>query len=105
MLQRAILALLGLGAALAAGFPTEEPQNGKNWVVIVAGSNGWYNYRHQVRGGGPRGPWKPREHAPHSYICTFTNIISIFVLISPDKQLHPPADYMFPSAFPDSKML
>ena len=20
----------------------------KNWVVIVAGSNGWYNYRHQV---------------------------------------------------------
>ena len=21
--------------------------NGQNWAVLVAGSNGWYNYRHQ----------------------------------------------------------
>lgn len=27
-----------------------DPEDGgKHWVVIVAGSNGWYNYRHQVR--------------------------------------------------------
>uniref|UniRef100_A0A8C6VCS8 Legumain n=1 Tax=Naja naja TaxID=35670 RepID=A0A8C6VCS8_NAJNA len=27
----------------------EEPEDGgKHWVVIVAGSNGWYNYRHQA---------------------------------------------------------
>lgn len=29
--------------------PLEDPEDGgKHWVVIVAGSNGWYNYRHQV---------------------------------------------------------
>lgn len=27
----------------------EQPHDGKNWVLIVAGSNSWYNYRHQVR--------------------------------------------------------
>ena len=44
------VALLGLRLALmGSAFPTQEPENGKNWVVIVAGSNGWYNYRHQVR--------------------------------------------------------
>ncbi|XP_062325545.1 legumain [Osmerus eperlanus] len=43
------VALLGLSLALmASAFPTQEPENGKNWVVIVAGSNGWYNYRHQA---------------------------------------------------------
>uniref|UniRef100_A0A0B8RYG5 Legumain n=1 Tax=Philothamnus irregularis TaxID=1899461 RepID=A0A0B8RYG5_9SAUR len=27
----------------------EDPEDGgKHWVVIVAGSNGWYNYRHQA---------------------------------------------------------
>uniref|UniRef100_A0A5F9CFH5 Legumain n=1 Tax=Oryctolagus cuniculus TaxID=9986 RepID=A0A5F9CFH5_RABIT len=27
----------------------DSPENGgKHWVVIVAGSNGWYNYRHQA---------------------------------------------------------
>ncbi|CAB1330507.1 unnamed protein product [Coregonus sp. 'balchen'] len=42
-------ALLGLGIGLVANaFPTQQPENGKNWVVIVAGSNGWYNYRHQA---------------------------------------------------------
>ncbi|XP_046902635.1 legumain [Hypomesus transpacificus] len=43
------VALLGLSLALmGSAFPTQEPENGKNWVVIVAGSNGWYNYRHQA---------------------------------------------------------
>lgn len=42
-------ALLGLSLGLVNAFPTQDPENGKNWVVIVAGSNGWYNYRHQVR--------------------------------------------------------
>lgn len=39
--------ILSLGLAVSA-FPAEQPENGKHWVVIVAGSNGWYNYRHQV---------------------------------------------------------
>uniref|UniRef100_A0A4W5RCP6 Legumain n=2 Tax=Hucho hucho TaxID=62062 RepID=A0A4W5RCP6_9TELE len=43
------LALLGLSLGLVANaFPAQQPNNGKNWVVIVAGSNGWYNYRHQA---------------------------------------------------------
>lgn len=24
------------------------PNGGKHWALIVAGSNGWFNYRHQV---------------------------------------------------------
>ena len=45
-----IVALLGLSLGLAAAFPSQSQQTdkGKNWVVIVAGSNGWYNYGHQV---------------------------------------------------------
>ncbi|KAM9293884.1 legumain [Gastrophryne carolinensis] len=40
--------LLGL-AALATSMPIDDPEdNGKHWVVLVAGSNGWYNYRHQA---------------------------------------------------------
>lgn len=46
------VALLGLCAGLLSAFPTDEARGGKNWVVLIAGSNGWYNYRHQVRGGG-----------------------------------------------------
>ncbi|MCI4376912.1 hypothetical protein PGIGA_G00193910 [Pangasianodon gigas] len=34
--------------SLALSFPTQETGKGKNWVVLVAGSNGWYNYRHQA---------------------------------------------------------
>lgn len=49
MSPSAILALLGLSTGLVFGFPSQEPEGGKHWVVIVAGSNGWYNYRHQVR--------------------------------------------------------
>ncbi|CDQ86798.1 unnamed protein product [Oncorhynchus mykiss] len=43
----ALLGLLSLGL-VANAFPTQQSENGKNWVVIVAGSNGWYNYRHQA---------------------------------------------------------
>jgi len=39
----AILVLLPLAAA--AGIPVNE--DGNNWAVLVAGSTGWYNYRHQ----------------------------------------------------------
>ncbi|KAG9481810.1 hypothetical protein GDO78_010828 [Eleutherodactylus coqui] len=29
--------------------PIEDPEDGgKHWVILVAGSNGWYNYRHQA---------------------------------------------------------
>ncbi|KAG8514295.1 Legumain [Galemys pyrenaicus] len=39
-----------LGVALGVGAsPVDDPEDGgKHWVVIVAGSNGWYNYRHQA---------------------------------------------------------
>ncbi|XP_008071136.1 legumain [Carlito syrichta] len=39
-----------LGVVLGVGaVPTDDPEDGgKHWVVIVAGSNGWYNYRHQA---------------------------------------------------------
>ncbi|XP_070835972.1 legumain [Chaetodon trifascialis] len=40
--------VLGLSLGLVNAFPSQEPEGGKNWVVIVAGSNGWYNYRHQA---------------------------------------------------------
>ncbi|KAG8542245.1 hypothetical protein GDO81_027156 [Engystomops pustulosus] len=40
--------LLGL-VALSTAMPIEDPEDdGKHWVVLVAGSNGWYNYRHQA---------------------------------------------------------
>ncbi|XP_072348465.1 legumain isoform X1 [Scyliorhinus torazame] len=45
------LGLLVLNHFLANGdtIPLEELENGgKHWVVLVAGSNGWYNYRHQA---------------------------------------------------------
>uniref|UniRef100_A0A3Q1GBA6 legumain n=1 Tax=Acanthochromis polyacanthus TaxID=80966 RepID=A0A3Q1GBA6_9TELE len=48
MRQPVLLALLGLSIGLVVGFPTEDPEGGKHWIVIVAGSNGWYNYRHQA---------------------------------------------------------
>ncbi|KAK2493986.1 hypothetical protein MC885_016930 [Smutsia gigantea] len=36
--------VLGIGAVRL-----DDPEDGgKHWVVIVAGSNGWYNYRHQA---------------------------------------------------------
>ncbi|XP_039993903.1 legumain [Xiphias gladius] len=48
MQQSALLALLGLSLGLVNAFPSQQQDNGKRWVVIVAGSNGWYNYRHQA---------------------------------------------------------
>lgn len=48
MCHPAVLVLLGLGLGLVQPLPLQEPEGGKHWVVIVAGSNGWYNYRHQV---------------------------------------------------------
>lgn len=42
------VALLGLSLGLANAFPSQKPEHGKNWVLLVAGSNGWYNYRHQA---------------------------------------------------------
>lgn len=44
----AVLLSLVLGAG-AAHVGVDDPEDGgKHWVVIVAGSNGWYNYRHQA---------------------------------------------------------
>lgn len=44
-----VVVLLGCALGIST-FPMEDPEDGgKHWVVIVAGSNGWYNYRHQVR--------------------------------------------------------
>lgn len=48
MFKAISLALLGLSLGLVNAFPSQQPDSGKNWVVIVAGSNGWYNYRHQA---------------------------------------------------------
>nr|XP_040054697.1 legumain [Gasterosteus aculeatus aculeatus] len=48
MLTQVLFALLGLSSALVRAFPSRDPDGGTNWVVIVAGSNGWYNYRHQA---------------------------------------------------------
>ena len=44
-----VTVLLSLVLGIAA-VPLEDPENGgKHWVVIVAGPQGWDNYRHQVR--------------------------------------------------------
>ncbi|XP_073466141.1 legumain-like [Aquarana catesbeiana] len=43
-----VMLFLGL-AVLATSIPIEDPEDGgKHWVVLVAGSNGWENYRHQA---------------------------------------------------------
>lgn len=41
------LVVLSLTEVLSA--PTKEPTTGKVWAVLVAGSSGFSNYRHQVR--------------------------------------------------------
>ncbi|KAF7653654.1 hypothetical protein LDENG_00080260 [Lucifuga dentata] len=46
MYKPVFIALLGLG--LVNAVPMQQAEKGKNWVLIVAGSNGWYNYRHQA---------------------------------------------------------
>jgi legumain len=37
--------ILVASALLLAAVSTQA--KGQNWAVLVAGSNGWYNYRHQ----------------------------------------------------------
>lgn len=54
MCKAAALLLLGLNLGLVKAFPSQEPDGGKHWVVLVAGSNGWYNYRHQASTSGPK---------------------------------------------------
>ncbi|XP_005986660.1 legumain [Latimeria chalumnae] len=47
MLWKAAL-LLGL-VIVTGAVPLEQPEDpGTHWVLIVAGSSGWYNYRHQA---------------------------------------------------------
>jgi legumain len=41
-----MLAIVGLVLFAAVG--TLTASGGQNWAVLVAGSNGWYNYRHQA---------------------------------------------------------
>lgn len=52
MYSSVLFVLLGLSLGLlVSAFPApeeSEADGGKHWVVIVAGSNGWYNYRHQA---------------------------------------------------------
>ncbi|XP_052041174.1 legumain [Apodemus sylvaticus] len=43
-----VLLSLVLGAGVVAVGVDDPEDGGKHWVVIVAGSNGWYNYRHQA---------------------------------------------------------
>ncbi|XP_054159946.1 legumain-like [Oppia nitens] len=43
-----VIALLAVLFSLTNAFPFESNSNGTTWVVLVAGSNGWYNYRHQA---------------------------------------------------------
>ncbi|KAH3845222.1 hypothetical protein DPMN_087497 [Dreissena polymorpha] len=46
----ALLCLCGVGLALPRNvFEFEQPKNGgQTWALLVAGSNGYYNYRHQA---------------------------------------------------------
>ena len=40
--------MLGGLLILSLSFLAASAETGKHWALIVAGSNGWYNYRHQV---------------------------------------------------------
>lgn len=46
----ALCFVCSLADVLRYGFPPEivENEEGSHWAVIVAGSSGWMNYRHQV---------------------------------------------------------
>ncbi|KAM6171120.1 legumain [Erethizon dorsatum] len=44
----ALLSLVLGSSALPTSVDDDPEDGGKHWVVIVAGSNGWYNYRHQA---------------------------------------------------------
>ncbi|XP_017272390.1 legumain [Kryptolebias marmoratus] len=48
-MRQLVLLLALLGLSVGYPYPSAEPADGgKHWVLIVAGSNGWYNYRHQA---------------------------------------------------------
>jgi len=44
---------IACGSSMVDGLPSslegQDESHGVHWALIVAGSNGWYNYRHQVR--------------------------------------------------------
>jgi len=42
------LLALGYGQAFSVQDLPETPEDGELWVLLVAGSNGWFNYRHQA---------------------------------------------------------
>ncbi|XP_063040687.1 legumain [Engraulis encrasicolus] len=48
MLTKTAVLLVACLAITVSSLPTPQAEEGKHWVVIVAGSNGWYNYRHQA---------------------------------------------------------
>ena len=39
--------LIFLASIVLLGVVRTQGAKGHNWAVLVAGSNGWYNYRHQ----------------------------------------------------------
>ncbi|KAI5108353.1 legumain precursor [Silurus meridionalis] len=49
MTMMKVLVVVTAMVSCALGFPKQDDvKAGKNWIVLVAGSNGWYNYRHQA---------------------------------------------------------
>lgn len=71
MYKPGLLLLLGLNLGLVKSFPSQEPDGGKHWVLIVAGSNGWYNYRHQVRTSVTKTSFQPVKKAPLTAFSVF----------------------------------
>lgn len=86
MCRLVLSALLGLSLGLVNAFPTQQTDGGKNWVVIVAGSNGWYNYRHQVRGvqQGNYTKLLPQSHLIMCKLC-MTHFFPLIIHIGSDK--------------------
>ena len=39
--------MFAFAGVVVLGFLASFANAGQNWAVLVAGSNGWYNYRHQ----------------------------------------------------------
>ena len=53
------LAVAAQARSLAEGLPA-KPAKGKQWALLIAGSNGYGNYRHQV----PSPPHPPPTGSP-----------------------------------------
>lgn len=47
-MMRMVVAVLAAAAVLGAAMVVPEAEKGEVWAVLVAGSNTWMNYRHQV---------------------------------------------------------